>query len=136
MATPADVDDFIIDTVIGADPPLAATLAANAAGGLPAIDVSPPQGKFLHLLARAVGARRVLEIGTLGGYSTIWPARAVGDQGRVVTLEFEPHHADARTRRPDAGGRRRPGRDQGRCGVGELAWCRGPRGSEPARPSR
>ena len=68
-------------------------LAANAAAGLPAIDVSPAQGKFLELIARIAGARKVLEIGALGGYSTICFARAVGEGGQVVTLEVDPHHA-------------------------------------------
>ncbi|MET9024669.1 O-methyltransferase [Nocardia sp. NPDC004168] len=89
----ADVDSYLVETLV-ADPDSDAALEANKAAGLPAIDVSPPQGKFLHLLARTVGARRVLEIGTLGGYSTIWLARAVGPKGRVVTLEFAARHAE------------------------------------------
>ncbi|MFC8530357.1 O-methyltransferase [Nocardia sp. NPDC057227] len=88
----AEVDRYIVDNLV-VDGAGAAALDANAAAGLPAIDVSPPQAKFLHLLARAAGARRVLEIGTLGGYSTLWLARAVGPAGRVVTFEFEPKHA-------------------------------------------
>lgn len=88
----AEVDRYIVDSLVE-DEAGAAALGANAAAGLPAIDVSPPQAKFLHLLARTAGARRVLEIGTLGGYSTLWLARAVGPAGRVVTLEFEPRHA-------------------------------------------
>lgn len=88
------VDDYIAERLLGADPVLDAALAANAAGGLPATDVSPVQGKMLHLLARGIGARRILEIGTLGGYSTIWLARALPEGGRLVTLELEPHHAD------------------------------------------
>lgn len=87
------MDRYLVETVV-ADPDSDAALEANKAAGLPAIDVSPPQGKFLHLLARTVGARRVLEIGTLGGYSTIWLARAVGPKGRVVTLEFAARHAE------------------------------------------
>ncbi|OLL17503.1 MULTISPECIES: O-methyltransferase [unclassified Rhodococcus (in: high G+C Gram-positive bacteria)] len=87
-------DAYLTDTLIGADPQLEDALAANTAAGLPPIDVAPVQGKFLHLLARIRGARRILEIGTLGGYSTIWLARAVGDDGRVVTLEYEPRHAE------------------------------------------
>lgn len=71
-----------------------ATLRANADAGLPAIDVSEAQGKFLCLLARSSRAKRVLEIGTLGGFSTLWLARGVGEQGRVTTLEFEPEHAE------------------------------------------
>jgi predicted O-methyltransferase YrrM len=90
----AAVDDYIADHLLGDDPVLDAALAANAAAGLPAIDVSAVQGKLLHLLARGMGARRILEVGTLGGYSTIWLARALPDGGRVVTLELEPHHAE------------------------------------------
>ncbi|HEU0044940.1 O-methyltransferase [Sphingomonas sp.] len=89
----AAVDDYIADRLLGADAVLAATLAANAAAGLPDIDVSPAQGRMLHLLARMAGARRILEVGTLGGYSTIELARALPDEGRLVTLELEPHHA-------------------------------------------
>jgi len=88
------VDDYIAAHLLGGDPALDAALAANAAGGLPAIDVSAPQGKMLHLLARMCGARRILEVGTLGGYSTIWLARALPEDGRLVTLELEPHHAE------------------------------------------
>ncbi|WP_280258614.1 O-methyltransferase [Nocardia abscessus] len=95
MTTPgwADVDRYLVETLV-VDPASEAALEANKAAGLPPIDVSAPQGKFLHLLARTVGARRVLEIGTLGGYSTIWLARAVGEKGRVVTLEFAAQHAE------------------------------------------
>lgn len=71
------VDGYIAGKLIGADPVLDATLAANAAGGLPAIDVSAAQGRMLELLARMSGARRILEVGTLGGYSTICLARAL-----------------------------------------------------------
>lgn len=88
------VDDYIAGKLLGADPALDAALAANEAGSLPAIDVSAVQGKFLHLLALATGAKRILEVGTLGGYSTIWLARALGEGGRVVTLELDPHHAE------------------------------------------
>jgi predicted O-methyltransferase YrrM len=88
-----DVDAYLAGKLLGDDPALDAALRANAESGLPAIDVSPVQGKLLHLLARAAGARRVLEIGTLGGYSTIWLARALPEGGRVVTLELDPHHA-------------------------------------------
>ncbi|OHD02223.1 MAG: methyltransferase [Sphingopyxis sp. RIFCSPHIGHO2_01_FULL_65_24] len=87
------VDDYIADKLLGADDALAAALANNEKQGLPPIDVSAAQGKMLHLLARIAGARRILEIGTLGGYSTIWLARALPDDGRLVTLELEPHHA-------------------------------------------
>lgn len=87
------VDDYIIDHLLGPDEVLAAALAANAGGGLPPIDVSATQGKMLHLLARIAGAKRILEIGTLGGYSTIWLARALPPTGTLVTLELDPHHA-------------------------------------------
>ncbi|MEE2034971.1 O-methyltransferase [Rhodococcus chondri] len=87
-------DTYLSDLLIGDDPATESALAANAEAGLPAIDVARVQGKFLYLLARATGARSVLEIGTLGGYSTIWLARAVGDAGTVITLEFEPRHAE------------------------------------------
>jgi predicted O-methyltransferase YrrM len=89
-----DVDHYLVERLIAPDAALDAALDANRAAGLPAIDVSPAQGKFLHLLARMVGARRVLEIGTLGGYSTIWFARALPVDGVVVTLEFSPEHAE------------------------------------------
>ncbi len=92
------VDDYIAERLIGADDALDAALAASAEAGLPAIAVSPPQGKLLHLLARSIGARSVLEIGTLGGYSTIWLARAVGGDGRVVTLEANPRYAEVATK--------------------------------------
>ena len=88
-----EVDRYLAGKLLGEDAALDAALRANAEAGLPAIDVSPVQGKLLHLLARAAGARRILEIGTLGGYSTIWLARAVPEDGKVVTLEIEPHHA-------------------------------------------
>lgn len=88
------VDDYIAERLLGPDPALAGALEANAAGGLPPIDVSAPQGRMLHLFARMVGARRVLEVGTLGGYSTICFARALPESGRVLTLEIDPHHAD------------------------------------------
>ena len=92
--TPQDVDAFLDSTVVGDDPALAAALQASDAAGLPQIAVSAQQGKFLSLLAGAIGARRILEIGTLGGFSTIWLARGAGPEGRVVTLEYEPKHAD------------------------------------------
>jgi predicted O-methyltransferase YrrM len=87
------VDDFLAATLLPADPALDAALAANTAAGLPAIDVAPNQGKFLHLLARIANARRILEVGTLGGYSTIWLARALPADGRLISLEVNPHHA-------------------------------------------
>jgi predicted O-methyltransferase YrrM len=88
------VDSYIEQVVGTSDDALEAALTASAAAGLPHISVSPAQGKLLHLLARSMGARSVLEVGTLGGYSTIWLARAVAPGGRVVTLELDPHHAD------------------------------------------
>ena len=92
--TPADVDEFLDDTVLDDDPVLSAALEASDAAGLPKIAVSPQQGKFLSLLVAATGARRILEIGTLGGFSTIWLARGAGPDGRVTTLEYEPKHAE------------------------------------------
>ena len=88
------VEDYFVDRLLPADAALDAALAANVAAGLPEIDVSPLQGKFLHILARMTGARRILEIGALGGYSTIWLARALPADGRLVTLEFAPEHAE------------------------------------------
>ena len=88
------MDGYLAGLLVGRDAALDAALAANAAAGLPAIDVSALQGKLLHLLARLAGARRILEIGTLGGYSTIWLARALPEDGRLVTLESERRHAD------------------------------------------
>lgn len=87
------VDTYLSETLIGRDKPLDAALAAQAAADLPAIEVTPVAGKLLNLIARMSGAQRVLEIGTLGGYSTIWLARAVGDGGTVVTIEAEPANA-------------------------------------------
>jgi predicted O-methyltransferase YrrM len=88
------VDRYISDELIPADPVLEAALAANASGGLPGIDVAPNQGMLLQLLARIQGAASILEIGTLGGYSTIWLARALHEGGRLVTLEAVPKHAE------------------------------------------
>ena len=88
------VDAFIGEKLLGDDPVLDLALAANAQAGLPAIDVSPAQGKMLHLLARGVGARRILEVGTLGGYSTIWLARALPQDGCLISLEIDPKHAE------------------------------------------
>jgi predicted O-methyltransferase YrrM len=94
----SEVDSYFAGTLIGSDPALEATLAANAAARLPSIDVSVPQGKLIHLLARMAGARKALEIGTLGGYSTIWLARALPDGGRLITLEVSARHADVARR--------------------------------------
>ena len=88
------VDAYIAELFVGADPGLDGALAASREAELPPINVAPNQGKLLHLLARAIGARSVLEVGTLAGYSTIWLARALPPDGRVVTLEIDPRHAD------------------------------------------
>jgi predicted O-methyltransferase YrrM len=88
------VDKFLDTMLIPQDSALEDALAAAAAAKLPAIQVSSVQGKFLHLLARILGARNILEIGTLGGYSTIWMARALPEGGRIITLEADPKHAD------------------------------------------
>jgi len=93
----AAVDLYIGNRLIGSDVALDAALAANAAADLPPIDVSAAQGKMLHLLARMTGARRILEVGTLGGYSTIWLARALPEGGRLITLEIDAHHAAVAT---------------------------------------
>lgn len=87
------VDDYFIRKLALPDQALTQTLAANADAGLPPHDVSPLQGKFLALLAKLVGARRILEIGTLGGYSTIWLARALPPEGKVISLEVSPECA-------------------------------------------
>ena len=88
------VDDYIVDKLVNEDISLRQALKANAAAGLRPIDVSAAQGKFLHLLVRMACAKRILEVGTLGAYSTIWMARALPAGGRVVTLEYDPHHAE------------------------------------------
>ena len=88
------VDHYIGDLLVQHDPALDAALEASTAAGLPAIQVSPPQGKMLHLLALGFGARNILEVGTLGGYSTIWLARALPANGRLITLEADPKHAE------------------------------------------
>ena len=87
-------DEWIGEKLIDDHRAFEAIVAANAAAGLPAIDVSPAQGKLLHLLVRIADARRVLEVGTLGGYSTAWMARALPDGGQIVTLEIEPRCAE------------------------------------------
>jgi len=90
----SEVDTYIgANLLAGADPIFEAVLRANATGGLPAIDVSPAQGKFLNLLVTISGAKRILEIGTLGAYSTIWMAKALPADGSMVTLEYAPRHA-------------------------------------------
>lgn len=87
------VDDYLAGRLAPADPALQAAAAASLAAGLPQIQVSPLQGQFLHVLAGAVRARQVLEIGTLGGYSAIWLARALPPDGRLVSLEYSDRHA-------------------------------------------
>ena len=114
----AAADELLADLLVGHDPALEATLAAQHAAGLPAIEVAPVSGKLLNLLARLGGARRVLEIGTLGGYSTIWLARAVGEAGRVVTIEAEAQNAAVARANLDA------------AGVGERVDIRIGRGAE------
>lgn len=98
------VDDYIVDKLVDEDAALADALRANAAGGLRPIDVSAAQGKFLHLLVRISGARRILEIGTLGAYSTIWMAKALPADGSIITLEYEPHHAEVARRNIERAG--------------------------------
>lgn len=88
------VDRYLCDTLALSDPALEAALQASRAAGLPDIAVAPNQGKLLNLLARSMGATRILEIGTLAGYSTIWLARALPAGGRLVSLEIDPKHAE------------------------------------------
>jgi len=99
-----DVDRYIGDHVGVHDPALDATLTSSVAAGLPEIAVSPPQGKLLSLLAASIGARRILEIGTLGGYSTIWLARALPTDGEVITCEYSGEHARVARQNVDAAG--------------------------------
>ena len=88
------VDEYLTDRLVEDDPALAASLKDSAKAGLPPINVSPNQGKFLMLLAQTIGARRILEIGTLGGYSAIWLARALPADGRLLSLEADPAYAE------------------------------------------
>jgi predicted O-methyltransferase YrrM len=100
----AAVDRYITEMLVAPDAALDAALATSATAGLPAINVSPNQGKLLQIFARLVGARTILEIGTLGAYSTIWMARALPPGGRLVTLEADARHAElARTNIARAG---------------------------------
>lgn len=92
------VDAYVERLFVRADPDLDNVLSASAASGLPSISVSPNEGKLLHLLARMAGAHRILEIGTLGGYSTVWLARALPPDGRLVTLEIDERHAEVARR--------------------------------------
>jgi predicted O-methyltransferase YrrM len=89
----SEVEDYLVETLIGPDPVLDSARAASESAGLPSIAVSPTEGKLLNLLARSISARTILEIGTLGGYSTIWLARALPQHGRLITLEVNPEHA-------------------------------------------
>ncbi len=89
-----EVDRYIVDLLVPTDTALEAALAASTAAGLPSHNVSPNQGKFLQLLAQIQRARNILEIGTLGGYSTIWLARALPPGGRMITLEVNAAHAN------------------------------------------
>lgn len=88
------VDDYVNNMLVTSDAALEEAIAASVAADLPAIAVTPSQGKLLHLLARSIQARRILEIGTLGGYSTIWMARALPEDGRLITLEYSAKHAE------------------------------------------
>ncbi|AHF78554.1 O-methyltransferase [Sodalis praecaptivus] len=90
----SEVDRYIAAKLIPDDPVFSQTLVANQRAGLPAQDVAPNQGKFLHIVALMIQARRILEIGTLGGYSTLWLARALPPSGRIVTLEANARHAE------------------------------------------
>ncbi|HEX6360033.1 O-methyltransferase [Actinophytocola sp.] len=99
-----DVDDYINGLVIDRDDALDRVLASTVQAGLPEINVAPNQGKFLNLIARIHGARKILEIGTLAGYSTIWLARALPADGRLITLEADPHHADVASQNIAAAG--------------------------------
>ena len=100
----SEVDRYIVDLFVGEDPVLDRALADSRAAGLPPINVSPNLGKLLHLLARVQGARRVLEVGTLGGYSTIWLGRALAPGGHLDTLEIDPGHAAVAERNLDRAG--------------------------------
>jgi predicted O-methyltransferase YrrM len=89
-----EVDRYFSESLLPSDPILESALEASVAAGLPSINVSPNQGKLLQILAQLVGARSILEIGTLAGYSSIWLARGLRSGGRLITLEVEPKHAD------------------------------------------
>lgn len=106
------VDRYIEELLVPPDPALQQGLADAAAAGLPDIAVSPNEGKLIHLVARLVRPHRILEIGTLGGYSTTWLARALEPGGRLLTLELDPHHAEVARR------------NLARAGVGERVEVR------------
>ncbi len=99
-----EVEDYLTATLVGEDEALAAAREATAAAGMPHLEVAAPQGKLLMLLARLTGARKVLEIGTLGGYSTTWLARGLPDDGEVVTCEYEARHAEVARENLDRAG--------------------------------
>lgn len=92
------VDAYLVEALLDPDEALDQALADSRAAGLPAINVAPNQGKLLQLMAQMVGARRILEVGTLGGYSTIWLGRALPPDGELISLEFEPRHAEVARR--------------------------------------
>jgi predicted O-methyltransferase YrrM len=98
------VDAFISETIVGEDEALRGAVEAAEAAGLPGIQVSPPQGKLLQLLVRLVGARRILEFGTLGGYSAILMARTLSEDGRLISLEAKAEYAEVARRSIDAAG--------------------------------
>ncbi|MGD0967522.1 MAG: O-methyltransferase [Candidatus Aquilonibacter sp.] len=98
------VDEYLAKLFVGDDPVLEHALSASAAAGLPPIAVSAVQGKLLYLLAQSIGAQRVLEVGTLGGYSAIWFGRAVGEHGTVLSLEIDPEHAAVARKNIEAAG--------------------------------
>ena len=98
------VDNYLNEMHVGSDEALEQALARSADAGLPAIAVSPTQGKFMMMLARIQGASRILEIGTLGAYSTIWFAKALPADGRIITIESEPKHAEVARENVEAAG--------------------------------
>ena len=106
------VDEYFSAALLGSDPVIAEVELASEKAGLPAISVSPAQGKFLHLLIRGARAQRILEVGTLGGHSAVWMARAISRPGRLVTFELDPLHAEVARANVD------------RAGVGDLVDIR------------
>ena len=125
------VDRYITDHLVPADPALEAALRDSDAAGLPPIAVTPNQGKLLELLARMHGARTILELGTLGGYSTIWLARALPPGGRLITLEADPRFAEVARANIARAGVARPRRAARGSGPGDPPPSSTPR--EPAR---
>ena len=98
------VDSYIVEMLVPSDPVLDEAVRASDEAGLPSIQVSPPQGRFMYVLAKVQGARRILEIGTLGGYSTIWLGRALPHDGRLITMEIDPKHAEVASANIDRAG--------------------------------